>query len=177
MPTKKGFKKHVVDQLNSYELIDCLRSGTTNETIAERCNLSTTTVSNYLNFKLLNQRFDTLCDIAISGFRLSLEETELFLNCFNFTIINSRSEEARCLIDRIKMTSFLGDEKVDLKTKNERKSAILSFLVDNPTARQSEIAVALKISRATVNRIVAELKKDGKIKNKGSNKNPNWIFK
>ena len=57
----------------------------------------------------------------------------------------------------------------------QREEALLAFVQENPAATIAQIAEHLGVSRATVDRMVASLRKQGKLARKGSRRVGKWV--
>ena len=57
----------------------------------------------------------------------------------------------------------------------ERKRAILKLLSDNPTMTQAELTEELELTRKQIQTDIKELKNEGVLARKGSNRNGYWI--
>jgi predicted HTH transcriptional regulator len=62
----------------------------------------------------------------------------------------------------------------DAKSKTEIKNTILKNISDNPTITQKELEMILGVSRSTVQRIMEELNKAGKIRRIGAKRGGYW---
>ena len=64
----------------------------------------------------------------------------------------------------------------DPELLNENEDRILELIVDDPDIKVNELANKSSLSPRTVARIIAKLKKLGKIERQGSNKNGKWFL-
>lgn len=73
---------------------------------------------------------------------------------------------------------LLRDEKLDEKDlinlANDTLNDTLNLLKINPSIRQKDIAIKLRVSEVTIKRNVKELKEKGYIKREGSKKTGHW---
>jgi ATP-dependent DNA helicase RecG len=76
----------------------------------------------------------------------------------------------------------VGKNKAQIKRNLKRSSdcaltedSILDYLSANPRATQIEVALAIDKSRRTVQDVIADLKKEGRLDRKGAKKNGAWI--
>ena len=67
-----------------------------------------------------------------------------------------------------------GAEK-ELKKGAGRKRAILKLLSENPTMTQTELTEELELTRKQIQTDIKELKNEGTLVRKGSNRNGYWI--
>lgn len=63
-----------------------------------------------------------------------------------------------------------------VKRASERRTRLLSFFAEHPTSTTAEASIALGVARSTVNRDIAELKRDGKLVRKGPAKGGIWVI-
>lgn len=73
---------------------------------------------------------------------------------------------------------LLRDEKLDEKDlinlANDTLNDTLNLLKINPSIRQKDIAIKLRVSEVTIKRNIKELKEKGYIKREGSKKTGHW---
>ena len=65
--------------------------------------------------------------------------------------------------------------KKEPKKGIERKQVILKLLSNNPTMTQAELIEELELTRKQIQSAIKELKSDGVLLRKGSNRNGYWI--
>ena len=63
----------------------------------------------------------------------------------------------------------------ELKKGAGRKRAILKLLSENPTMTQTELTEELELTRKQIQTDIKELKNEGTLVRKGSNRNGYWI--
>ena len=69
-----------------------------------------------------------------------------------------------------------GAEK-ELKKGTERKQVILELLLENPAMTQTQLMEKLELTRKQIQTDIKELRNEGILECKGSNRNGYWIIK
>ena len=70
---------------------------------------------------------------------------------------------------------FLDEPKKEPKKGIERKQVILKLLSNNPAMTQAELTEELELTRKQIQSAIKELKSEGALLRKGSNRNGYWI--
>ena len=110
-------------------------------------------------------------DYSLDYNRLSESEDET-INHKNETI-NGKNET----INYKNETVNDKNETINNDPLNGRKEKIVSLMKENKDITMGELAKSLGVSRSTVGRDIADLKKDGTVKREGSYKTGVWIIK
>lgn len=61
--------------------------------------------------------------------------------------------------------------------RDRRKAALLNFVAEHPTATIAQIAQELGTSRATIDRVIAELRAEERLEHQGSSRAGSWIVR
>lgn len=61
--------------------------------------------------------------------------------------------------------------------RDRRKAALLDFVAEHPTATIAQIAEELGASRATIDRVIADLRAEGRLERQGSSRAGSWIVR
>ena len=101
--------------------------------------------------------------------RLNLNLRQMRREVISFPDSISTRDSRRC-----PKKSRKGAEK-ELKKGAGSKRAILKLLSDNPTMTQTELTEELELTRKQIQTDIKELKNEGTLVRKGSNRNGYWI--
>lgn len=143
------------------------------ECLAEKSELSDSTIRKLRSVDNFNPTKETLQKLALKGFKLSLSDAECLYNKYGYTLINSQQKSDISFCKRIEINYFFCKTDFTHLSSQAKKEYVKRVVKQIPNITQQIIADELNLTRETINRYFKELS----IVNLGSKKTPLWQIK
>lgn len=143
------------------------------ECLAEKSELSDSTIRKLRSVDNFNPTKETLQKLALKGFKLSLSDAECLYNKYGYTLINSQQKSDISFCKRLKNNYFFCKPDFIHLSSQAKKEFVKKVVKLFPNVTQQILADLLNLTRETINRYFKELS----IVNSGCKKTPLWQIK